>query len=150
MILVGIRKDIDIEYEYPKPYNKVYNLRDALKKGDLYNCDVPESEGVQYPKRKKEILAMVPQYGYWRDLPLEIQKEYMQKVFYLGGGKTGMARRIGWDEPSLTLTCSPTSEANRTMSSRRNSSFYCQEYARIQTFPDEWQFLGKWLSNISK
>ena len=27
--------------------------------------------------------------------------------FHLGGGKTGIARRIGWDEPCLTLTCSP-------------------------------------------
>src|SRR5690554_196054 len=29
LILVGIRKDIDIEYEYPKPNNKIYNLKDA-------------------------------------------------------------------------------------------------------------------------
>ncbi len=142
LILVGIRKDIDIEYEYPKPYNKVYNLRDALKKGDLYNCDVPESEGVQYPKRKKEILAMVPQYGYWRDLPLEIQKEYMQKSFYLGGGKTGMARRIGWDEPSLTLTCSPAQKQTERCHPEETRPFTVREYARIQTFPDEWQFSG--------
>jgi len=32
LILVGIRKDIQIKYEYPNPYKKVYNLKDALKK----------------------------------------------------------------------------------------------------------------------
>ncbi|CAN0573497.1 unnamed protein product, partial [Ectocarpus sp. 12 AP-2014] len=35
LILVGVRKDIDLEYEYPKPHKKIYNLSDALKKGDL-------------------------------------------------------------------------------------------------------------------
>ena len=32
LILVGIRKDINQKYEYPKPYKKIYNLSDALKK----------------------------------------------------------------------------------------------------------------------
>ena len=35
---------------------------------------------------------------------LDVQREYMGKSFYLGGGKTGMARRLSMDEPSLTLT----------------------------------------------
>ena len=107
LILVGIRKDINIEYEYPSPYGKVYNLIDALKAGDLFDTDVPVSGGTKYPDHKKKVLDLIPQKGYWRDLPLDIQKEYMQKSFFLGGGKTGMARRIGWDEPCLTLTCSP-------------------------------------------
>jgi DNA (cytosine-5)-methyltransferase 1 len=107
LILVGIRKDIDIEFNYPKPHNIIYTLSDALKKGVLYNSDVPKSNGSEYPQHKKEVLDLVPPKGYWRDLPLDIQKDYMGKSFYLGGGKTGMARRISWDEPSLTLTCSP-------------------------------------------
>ncbi len=50
-----------------------------------------------------------------------------------------MARRIGWDEPSLTLTCSPPrSKQNDVI--QKKLVLYCQEYARIQTFPDEWQF----------
>jgi DNA (cytosine-5)-methyltransferase 1 len=53
LILVGIRKDIDIPFEYPKPYKKIYNLSDALKKGELFDTDVPESDGAKYPKSKK-------------------------------------------------------------------------------------------------
>ena len=34
LILVGIRKDIGLNYEYPKPYKRIYNLKDALKKGE--------------------------------------------------------------------------------------------------------------------
>lgn len=142
LILVGIRKDIDIDFSFPKPYNKVYNLRDALKAGELYETDVQESEGTKYPKRKKEILNKIPPGGYWRDLPLKLQKEYMQKSFYLGGGKTGMARRISWDEPSLTLTCSPAQKQTERCHPDETRPFTVKEYARIQTFPDDWHFAG--------
>lgn len=142
IILVGVRKDVKIDYHYPVPNRKVYNLKDALKKGELYSCDVPNSQGSKYPEHKKEVLDLVPQKGYWRDLPLEIQKEYMGASFYLGGGKTGMARRIGWDEPSLTLTCSPAQKQTERCHPDETRPFTVREYARIQTFPDSWEFEG--------
>jgi len=142
IILVGVRKDIDINYEYPKPHQKIYNLSDALKKGELFSCDVPNSKGSEYPQHKKEILDLVPPKGYWRDLPIDLQKSYMGKSFYLGGGKTGMARRIGWDEPSLTLTCSPAQKQTERCHPDETRPFTVREYARIQTFPDNWKFMG--------
>ena len=142
LILVGIRKDINIKFEYPKPFNKIYNLKDALKRGELFDTDVPKSSGAKYPKSKKDILDLVPPKGYWRDLPVDIQKEYMGASFYLGGGKTGMARRIGWDEPSLTLTCSPAQKQTERCHPDETRPFTVREYARIQTFPDEWKFEG--------
>ena len=142
IILVGVRKDIHMEYEYPKAHTKIYNLQDALKKGELFDRDVPKSPGAKYPAYKKEVLDLVPPRGYWRDLPLDIQKEYMGKSFYLGGGKTGMARRIGWDEPSLTLTCSPAQKQTERCHPDETRPFTVREYARIQTFPDEWKFEG--------
>lgn len=142
LILVGIRKDIGLDYQYPSPYNKVYNLKDALKKGELYDSDVPLSGGAKYPKRKAEILDLIPPKGYWRDLPLDLQKEYMGGSFYLGGGKTGIARRIGWDEPSLTLTCSPAQKQTERCHPDETRPFTVREYARIQTFPDDWEFAG--------
>lgn len=142
LILVGVRKDVDLEYEYPKPYKRIYNLKDALKKGDLFDSDVPVSDGAKYPEYKKQILDLVPPKGYWRDLPIDLQKEYMGGSFYLGGGKTGMARRIGWDEPSLTLTCSPAQKQTERCHPDETRPFTVREYARIQTFPDDWKFSG--------
>lgn len=142
LIIVGIRKDIEVEYEYPKPSKKIYNLSDALKKGELYDCDVPKSAGAKYPLSKMEVLDLVPPKGYWRDLPLDIQKEYMGGSFFLGGGKTGMARRIGWDEPCLTLTCSPAQKQTERCHPDETRPFTVREYARIQTFPDNWVFAG--------
>lgn len=142
LILVGIRKDIKHDFVYPKAYKKTYNLEDALKGGTLYETDVPKSFGAKYPKSKIEVLEMVPQKGYWRDLPLDIQKKFMGGSFYLGGGKTGIARRIGWDEPCLTLTCSPAQKQTERCHPDETRPFTVREYARIQTFPDDWSFVG--------
>lgn len=142
LILVGIRKDIKLKYEYPKPSNKLFTLSDALKKGELFDKNVPKSEGAKYPESKKVVLDLVPPKGYWRDLPINIQKDYMGGSYYLGGGKTGMARRIGWDEPCLTLTCSPAQKQTERCHPDETRPFTVREYARIQTFPDEWKFDG--------
>jgi len=144
LFIVGIQKSYAscCSFRWPKPADRRYTLKDALKKGMLYNCDVPSSDGQKYPPKKKEVLDLVPPGGYWRDLPLEIQKSYMMKSFYLGGGKTGIARRIAWDEPCLTLTCSPAQKQTERCHPDETRPFTVREYARIQTFPDEWVFEG--------
>lgn len=149
LVIVGIRKDVKVDFDYPVPNTKIYNLKDALKKGKLYPTNVPVSQGTKYPKRKKEILDLVPPGGCWRELPLEIQKEYMLQSFYLTGGRTGMARRIAWNEPSLTLTCSPAQKQTERCHPDVTRPFTVREYARIQTFPDDWAFAGS-MSNQYK
>ena len=142
LIIIGIKKGTGINFNYPVPNSQMTILSEALKAGGLYSTDVPVSAGQIYPDRKKEIMDMIPPGGYWRDLPIEIQKEYMLKSFYLGGGKTGMARRISWDEPSLTLTTSPAQKQTERCHPDETRPFQVREYARIQTFPDDWEFEG--------
>ncbi len=100
IVIIGVRNDIDLEFKDPRPFGYIPTLREALK-------DVPKSEGSKYPEKKKRVLDLVPPGGCWVDLPEEIAKEYMGNSYFSGGGKRGMARRISWDEPCLTLTCSP-------------------------------------------
>ncbi len=142
LIIVGIRKDINIKYNYPKPYSFIYNLKDALKKGVLYNCDCPESIYPKYSERKRKVLELVPKGGCWRDLPKEVALEYMGKSYYSGGGKTGVARRLSWGEPCLTLTCSPAQGQTERCHPDETRPLTVREYARIQTFPDDWDFVG--------
>jgi DNA (cytosine-5)-methyltransferase 1 len=133
VIIVGTRPGI--RFKYPFSSLKILTLRDALK-------DVPPSEGMKYSPKRSEILSLVPPGGCWRDLPEHIQKSYMMKSYYLTGGRTGMARRISWDEPSLTLTTSPSQKQTERCHPDETRPFTVREYARIQTFPDDWEFMG--------
>ena len=49
---------------------------------------------------------------------------------------------IGWDEPCLTLTCSPAQKQTERCHPDETRPFTVREYARIQTFPDDWKFEG--------
>lgn len=144
LIIIGVRNDLakKAKFEKPSPYYRLLTVKDALQGGELFENAVPDSLGQAYPKRKAEIMAHVPEGGYWRDLPIELQKEYMLGSFYLGGGKTGMARRLSWDEPSLTLTCAPAQKQTERCHPSEHRPLTTREYARIQTFPDDWRFEG--------
>lgn len=144
LILVAIRNDYadKVCFEWPSPFNRVMTLRDAFFAGELYDTDVPASSGQKYPENKQKVMELVPEGGDWRDLPEEVQKQYMGGSFYLGGGKTGMARRLSMDEPSLTLTCAPAQKQTERCHPIETRPLTVREYARIQTFPDEWQFAG--------
>ncbi len=136
VIIIGTRKDLNnVDFKFPKPFGYIPTLREALK-------DVPQSEGSKYPEKKKKVLDLVPPGGCWIDLPEEVAKEYMGKSYYSGGGKRGMARRISWDEPCLTLTCSPAQKQTERCHPDETRPFTTREYARIQSFPDEWKFEG--------
>lgn len=144
LILIAIRNDIApyAEYHWPDVAPAVRTLRDAFYSGDMYPCDVPMSAGQSYPEAKKKVMELVPEGGDWRNLPDDIAREYMKGSYNLGGGKTGMARRLSLDEPSLTLTCAPAQKQTERCHPLETRPLTVREYARIQTFPDEWQFCG--------
>jgi DNA (cytosine-5)-methyltransferase 1 len=137
LVMIGIRNDLVEKYNFsyclPQPFGYELTLRDVIR-------EVPESYGAKYPESKKKVLDLVPQGGYWRDLPNEVAKQYMGKSYYSGGGRTGMARRLSWDEPSLTLTCSPAQKQTERCHPDETRPFTVREYARIQSFPDSWEF----------
>lgn len=143
VVIIGIRNDIKGEYNYPTPYAYKPVLRDVLN-------DVPKSEGASYPQSKKEVFDLVPPGGCWRDLPEDVAKAYMKGSYNLGGGKTGMARRISWDEPSLTILCSPCMKQTDRCHPEETRPFTVRESARIQSFPDEWQFSGNMYSKYKQ
>ena len=139
VVIIGIRNDIrkkiGFSFEFPKKDPTKPLLKDILK-------NVPISEFTPYSNKKKEILNLIPPGGCWRDLPEEVAKEYMGASFYLGGGKTGIARRLSWNEPSLTILCSPSQKQTERCHPDETRPFTIRETARIQNFPDDWEFLG--------
>lgn len=135
VIIIATRKDLNIRPIYPRENNYTISLRQALK-----NC--PPSPGIQYNSKKQAIMDLVPPGGNWRDLPVEIQKAYMKNSFYREGGRTGFAKRLSWNEPALTITCSPAQTQTERCHPAETRPLTVREYARIQSFPDDWQFAG--------
>jgi len=138
VVIIGIRNDLKdkIKFEYPKPHDYKPVLKDVLK-------NVPNSEGAKYPEKKKKVFDLVPPGGYWKDLPDDVARDYMKSCYFMGGGRTGIARRLSWNEPSLTLTCSPMMKQTDRCHPDESRPFTTREYARIQSFPDDWSFAGK-------
>lgn len=135
LIIVGLRNDLDMPFIFPKERDYTVSLKEALQ-----NC--PKSPYQEYSPKKKAIMELIPPGGYWKDLPEDLKKEYMGASYFMGGGKTGMARRLSWDEPSLTLTCNPAQKQTERCHPDETRPLAVREYARIQTFPDNWEFVG--------
>ncbi len=87
-------------------------------------------------------LGMVPEGGNWRSLPQHLTAEAMGGAYESGGGKVGFYRRLAFWEPSPTLVTSPIQKATLLCHPRELRPLSVKEYARIQGFPDSWQFSG--------
>jgi len=135
LIIFGVRSDLSSEIFFPVEKDYTINIRGALK-------GAPKSAGQIYSESKRKVMELIPEGGYWRDLPEALQREFMGGSYHLGGGKTGMARRLSWSEPSLTLTCNPAQKQTERCHPKETRPLTVREYARIQTFPDEWEFVG--------
>jgi len=143
LIILCIRNDLKLPFILPKEMDYTISLKEALKK-------TPKSVGQAYPEKKRKIMELIPPGGYWKDLSDKNQREYMGNSYFMGGGKTGMARRLSWDEPSLTLTCAPAQKQTERCHPSETRPLNVREYARIQSFPDDWEFVGSMSSQYKQ
>ncbi len=119
-------------------------LKDALS-----GLDDEEKECTKFPKWGK-YLKHVPPGGCWVDLPKKIQTEAMggaadtddPKRKGKQGGRRGFFRRLSWDAPAPTLVTSPSQMGTCICHPDEDRPLTVREYARIQGFPDDWEFVG--------
>ena len=137
VIVIGVRSDLAdaAAFRYPVEDDNETTLSDALR-------GVPDSPYIPYSERKRAVMDLVPPGGCWVDLPDDVAREYMGKSYFSGGGRRGVARRLSWDEPCLTLTTSPSQKQTERCHPDFTRPLTVREYARIQSFPDSWEFSG--------
>jgi len=49
-------------------------------------------------QKEKRGIKICKTWRFWRDLPDNVAREYMKSTYFMGGGRTGIARRLSWDE----------------------------------------------------
>jgi len=134
LFIVGSR--LNGEYAFPPPADEILNLSSVLTgrpADDL--C-------ASYSAEKQRLFAQIPPGGCWVDLPLAEQKTYLKKSYGSGGGKRGILRRLSFDEPCLTILCSPSQKQTERCHPAEVRPLSVRESARIQTFPDDYVFVG--------
>ena len=143
VFIVGTLKNLNIVFNFP-----IKNTKNIVLKDVLY--DVPESFGAKYPAEKIELYKLIPPGGCWVNLPEDLQKSYLGNSYYSGGGKTGYLYRLSMDKPSVTLLCTPSQKQTDRCHPNEQRPLTVREYARIQTFSDEYKFVGTMASQYKQ
>lgn len=145
LITIGIRKDLKekIAFEFPKAHKYKPVLKDILE-------NVPKSVGISYTENKRKLFELVPAGGYWRDIDQGLAKAYMKSCWDMEGGRTGILRRLSMNEPSLTVLTSPSQKQTERCHPSEARPFTVRENARCQSFPDDWEFCGKTMSQYKQ
>lgn len=149
MILVAFRNDIGKVFEFPPV------IRDKSRLTLRHILDVPEGTPNQksfwpYSPQAQGMIEQIPQGGSWKNIPYENlsprfqrirddMKKYHAPNFY---------RRFSLDEISGTITASAQPENCGITHPIQNRRYTLREIARIQTFPDSFQFVDESLKDI--
>jgi DNA (cytosine-5)-methyltransferase 1 len=117
-------------------------LRDALA-----GLNDPRPEYPKFSNSWGKYLAFIPPGGCWRDLPEKLHKEalggaYDETGSNLKGGRTGFLRRLAWTRPAPTIVDRPNTKASCLCHPEEDRPLSVKEYARLQGFPDDWEFAG--------
>lgn len=143
VVFIGCRDGDSITFplathsKYGKSLPKWRTLRDALM--GLVDQNL---EFTPYSESRLKYLRMLKEGQNWKYLPEKVKKEAMGGAYESSGGKVGFYRRLSWDKPSPTVTTSPQQKATDMCHPVELRPLSVREYARIQTFPDDWIFSG--------
>lgn len=168
VFIVGVRNDINKTWVYPEPSNvRPLTIKEAI--GDLPKLNAgdcittystpPENKYQKLMRKRSESLShhMAANYGdkiltVIKNVPQGEGKNYFNKLveegkfdkkYYLTSGYANTYARLVEDQPSTTITNNLTTpSALRCIHYRDDRALSPREGARIQSFPDWFNFCG--------
>ena len=107
----------------------------VISHGSLGIASVKELGPIQpLSERKREVYALIPPGGNWRDLPEELRKKTMGSAYEADGGKSGWWRRLAWDLPAPTILGMPDHSSTALIHPDEVRCLSVNECAALQTF----------------
>lgn len=147
VLFVGVRKDLNITFAFPDKKPKT-----NLTIGNILNIpnDVKNNVDWALSPQALEMIEYIPEGGSWKDVPYEHlaprfkkirddMKKYHSPNFY---------RRFSRNEICGTITASAQPENCGIIHPTENRRYTVREVARIQTFPDDFEFITDTPKNI--
>lgn len=135
---------------FPTPNSEICTLATIWKENGETHIPLPHSLCAKYNEEKVRLYKMIPQGGCWVNLPEEEQKNYLGNSYFSGGGKRGILYRLSISKPCLTLLCSPSQKQTERCHPFEERPLSVREYARIQTFDDDYIFHGSMASQYKQ
>jgi DNA (cytosine-5)-methyltransferase 1 len=137
LILIGIRKDLKLKFHIPKPSYAVKTCRDAIENPPISE-DAPNNDMTAQSRNVVERLKHIRpgENAFTADIPEELQLNVK------GAKLSQIYRRLDPNKPAYTLTGSGGGGTHMYHWSE-DRALTNRERARLQTFPDDFEFAGK-------
>jgi DNA (cytosine-5)-methyltransferase 1 len=143
VIMIGIREDIDVGWNFPESINDKSNLT----VGGVLSKEMPKDEKQEVWKlspQSMHIAQFINEGGSWKDVPYDELPDRMKKIrnnmkkyhspnFY---------RRFSRKEIMGTITAASTPENSGIIHPLELRRYSVREIARFQSFPEEFKFIG--------
>ncbi len=132
-VLVGVRKDLDTEFSYPDSTGVTRTIRDAI--GDLPPLESGESSSIPNHAAMRHSAQMLKKMSYVKDggdrmdIPEELRPTSGDVRKYI---------RYDSKKPSVCVT----GDMRKIFHYEQNRALTARELARIQSFPDDFIFVG--------
>lgn len=149
-VIVGIRKDLDTSFSFPKPSISKWKTVGEVLAGlpeppDNYeeHPDYPNHQQARVTPINVERFSYVPQGGGWQNIPEHLRLPCHKNADTSSGGWPDVYGRLEWDGQCPTITGGFDSfTRGRYGHPLSNRPLTPREAARLQGFPDDFVFVG--------
>lgn len=143
VIFIG---SLDGHFVWPAPTHSRYDGNGKKKwvtlKDGLKGLMEEHPKYLEFNNKVCNYLNLIPEGSNWRSLPKELWSRAIGGAYESWGGRSGFLRRLSWDRPSPTITNNPKTKATMLCHPTEIRPLSVRECARLQQFPDYWDFIG--------
>lgn len=146
VFFVAFRKDLNRTYRFPEPTHSKDHPDLKVGKAIQNTDNLPNCNDIwELSPQSKHLIPYIPEGGSWKNIPYDIlpdrfkrirdnMKKYRAPNFY---------RRFSREEINGTITAAATPENCGIIHPIENRKYSVREIARIQSFPDDFVFVGE-------